>query len=135
VTPEVRDVLVVDDSRVALRFLQSRLRRRVTGCTWPRCLAGAPNADLPAFLFVFLDVMLEPAAEPRVLLCASTSNAALPNLRRGADRCHGHWTDQLDRPGPRTLAGCDAYLTKPLQEKGCCGRCSSWTPIKPIPEQ
>lgn len=113
------DVLVAEDSAIARRFLQVRLQRlgyRV------HLAAGGDEALArlaeQRFAIVFLDVVLGPAGSldglslcqrlkhdpeffsdgrpPRVVLVTGLSGAM--------DRVRG------------TLAGCDAYLTKPLSE-------------------
>jgi two-component system, cell cycle response regulator len=111
----LRDVLVVDDSRVALRFLQVRLQRlgyRVhVAQTSAQALARLAEQ---ALALVFLDVVLAPDDEMDGLqLCRHIKQqAGLPGgvpkvllttgLASSSDRVRG------------ALAGCDAYLTKPL---------------------
>lgn len=113
-----KDVLVVDDSRIALRFLQVRLQRR----GYRVQVAGTPEQALERlaaqpFAMVFLDIALGPAASmdglalchrikqgkhhpsegiPRVVMVSGLSSSS--------DKVRG------------ALAGCDAYLTKPLME-------------------
>lgn len=113
-----KDVLVVDDSRIALRFLQVRLQ----GLGYRVHLARDAEQALQrlatqSFSLVFLDVVLGPPGSmdglalcqhikqraqhpgdiaPRVLLVTGQGSAM--------DRVRGD------------LAGCDAYLTKPLME-------------------
>jgi len=120
VTPEVRDVLVVDDSRVALRFLQSRLEKAGYRVHLARdALQARQMLTSQPFWFVFLDVMLEPAGGAEgFALCqhikrrSTQPGGVVPivvmvtGLTSSTDRVRG------------TLAGCDAYLTKPLQEEG-----------------
>ena len=112
------DVLVVDDSRIALKFLQVRLQ----GLGYRVHLAQNSDAALKLlgaqpFSLVFLDVALGPDSPldglalcqhikqrkshpgdiaPRVLM--------VTGLASSTDRVRGD------------LAGCDAYLTKPLME-------------------
>jgi two-component system cell cycle response regulator len=114
-----KDVLIVDDSALALRFLESRLRR--LGYRVYRALTSVHALELLAeqsFSFVFLDVSLaegdrvdglqlcrhlkernrypgEPA--PIVVLVSAHANKE--------DRLRGEF------------AGCDAYLTKPVDER------------------
>ena len=113
-----KDVLVVDDSRVALKFLQARLQ----GLGYRVHLAHDATQALErlasqAFSLVFLDVGLGPEGSvdgfavcqhikqrkehpggiaPAVLMVTGRSGSM--------DRVRGD------------LAGCDAYLTKPLME-------------------
>jgi CheY-like chemotaxis protein len=112
-----KPVLVVDDSRIAQRYLQMNLRAlgyRVqlarTAIEALRLLSAQP------FSLVFLDAVLDPAASGAdgFALCqhirrrASHPGGVVPgvvmvtSLTGSADRVRG------------TLAGCDAYLTKPL---------------------
>jgi CheY-like chemotaxis protein len=116
--PSTRDVLVVDDSRIALKFLQVRLQ----GLGYRVHLAQTTDDALrllstQPFSLVFLDVVLGPEGSmdglqlcrhikqrkshpgdkvPRVLM--------VTGLGSSSDRVRGD------------LAGCDAYLTKPLME-------------------
>ncbi len=113
-----RDVLVVDDSRIALKFLQVRLQ----GLGYRVHLAQTSDDALrllarQAFTLVFLDVVLGPTdpldglglcqtikqrkshpgdLAPKVVLVTGQASSS--------DRVRGD------------LAGCDAYLTKPLLE-------------------
>lgn len=111
-----RDVLVVDDSRIALKFLQVRLEGlgyqvhlAQTAAEALRLLASQP------FSMVFLDVVLGPEDDMDGLaLCqhikqrGSHPGGVVPRvvmvtgLGNSRDRVLGD------------LAGCDAYLTKPL---------------------
>lgn len=113
-----RDVLVVDDSRIALRFLQVRLQQR----GYRVHVAATPEAALERvaaqpFVLVFLDVSLGPQASMDGLaLCqrirqsrAHTGHptpkiAMVTALSSSSDRVRGE------------LAGCDAYLVKPLMD-------------------
>ena len=114
------DVLVAEDSAIARRFLQVRLQR--LGYVVHLATSGDEALQLLAerhFAIVFLDVVLGPAGSldglslchrlkhepqfanegrpPRVVLVTGLSGAM--------DKVRG------------TLAGCDAYLTKPLSER------------------
>lgn len=120
-TPQANggDVLVAEDSAIARRFLQVRLQR----LGYRVHLADSGDEALrllgeQRFAIVFLDIVLGPAGSldglslcqqlkhdpaffiggrpPRVVLVTGLSGAM--------DRVRG------------TLAGCDAYLTKPLSE-------------------
>ncbi|HET7863224.1 MAG TPA: response regulator [Burkholderiaceae bacterium] len=113
-----KDVLVVDDSRIALKFLQMRLQGLGYRVHTARDAAQAmERLAAQAFSLVFLDVGLGPEGSmdglavcqhikqraehpggiaPRVLMVTGRSSSM--------DRVRGD------------LAGCDAYLTKPLME-------------------
>lgn len=109
-----KHVLVVDDSRVAARFLQVRLQRlgyRVHVAQSPEealaHIAGHPVA------IAFLDVVLgEHASMDGLALCQRIRQtrpspprvALVTALATSSDRVRG------------ALAGCDVYLTKPLME-------------------
>ncbi|MBC7955626.1 MAG: response regulator, partial [Cytophagales bacterium] len=113
-----KDVLVVDDSRVALKFLQTRLQ----GLGYRVHLAmGAEQAQerlaSQAFSIVFLDVVLGPqGGMDGLALCQHIKRrkahpgdlapavVLVTGLSGAMDRVRGD------------LAGCDAYLTKPLME-------------------
>lgn len=113
-----KDVLVVDDSRVALRFMQVRLQRR----GYRVHVAHTPEQALERlaaqpFAMVFLDVALGPRASMDGLaLCQRIKQGRLQpadnvprvvmvtGLSSSSDRVRG------------ALAGCDIYLAKPLME-------------------
>jgi len=113
-----KDVLVVDDSRIALKFLQVRLQRlgyRV------HLAANAAQAlerlATQAFSLVFLDVALGPEGSMDGLaLCqhikqrASSPGGMAPPVVMVTGRASS--TDRVRGD----LAGCDAYLIKPLME-------------------
>ncbi|HWP19500.1 MAG TPA: response regulator [Burkholderiaceae bacterium] len=108
-------ILVVDDSDIALRFMQSRLRR--FGFQVHLAKSGEEALrmlDERMFQFVFLDVMMQgmdgyqtcksikrrsyaPEGRPPVVVMLTSRAGAIDKIRG-------------------TLAGCDAYLTKPLLE-------------------
>lgn len=108
-------ILVVDDSDIALRFMQARLKR--FGFKVHLARSGEEALQRIAqqqFEFVFLDVMMTgmdgyqtckaikrkpPSPGRRVPVVVMLTSRAGP-----VDRIRG------------TLAGCDAYLTKPLSE-------------------
>lgn len=116
--PHPKDVLVVDDSRVALRFLQVRLQQhgyRVHTAVTPD--EALERLAAQAFSMVFLDVALGPQASMDGLaLCqrikqgrsqpdgTSPMVVLVTGLSSSSDRVRG------------ALAGCDAYLTKPVME-------------------
>lgn len=109
-------ILVVDDSDVALRFMQTRLRR--FGFKVHLARSGEEALERlreRQFEFVFLDVMMH--GMDGYQACKSIKRAPCPPGRRtpvvvmltsrasAVDKIRG------------TLAGCDAYLTKPLMEE------------------
>jgi len=113
------DVLVAEDSAIARRFLQVRLQR--LGYRVHLATNGDEALQLLAgqrFAIVFLDVVLGPAGsldglslcqrlkhEPEFFSAGRPPRVVLVTGLAGAmDRVRG------------TLAGCDAYLTKPLSE-------------------
>lgn len=114
-----REVLVVDDSPVARQFLQTRLQR--LGYRVQTAASGEDALDLLDhrwFPIVFLDVALGgPGSIDGLQVCRHVkARAAQPGgaptavvLATGAstssDRVRG------------SLAGCDAYLAKPLMER------------------
>jgi CheY-like chemotaxis protein len=114
-----KDVLVVDDSRIALKFLQMRLQ----GLGYRVHLASDARQALERlssqpFSLVFLDVTLGPEGSMDGLaLCQQIKQRTahpggmapavimVTGLASSTDRVRGD------------LAGCDAYLTKPLMEE------------------
>ena len=116
--PPLRRALLVDDSAIALRFLETRLQR------WGLQLdsAGSSNraielmASEPPYDFVFIDVELGPQS-------TLDGFALAQHIRRQHRRepvppvlvmvsAHASPTDRARGQ----LAGCDAYLAKPLAE-------------------
>ena len=111
-------VLVVDDSEIARRFLQMKLQR--LGYTVHTASSGQAALEMVAahrYAFVFLDVAMD--GLDGFETCKQIKHRPWPldeRLMRGplvvmvtarsgsVDRIRG------------TLAGCDAYLTKPLNE-------------------
>ncbi len=114
-----KDVLVVDDSRIALKFLQSRLLGLGYRVHLARDAAQAlERLKVQAFSLVFLDVGLGPEGsmdgfdlcqhiKQRKTHPGNLAPAVMMVTGRGGamDRVRGD------------LAGCDAYLTKPLMEE------------------
>jgi CheY-like chemotaxis protein len=113
-----RDVLVVEDSAIARKFLQQRLER--LGYHVQAVASGEDALGLLAqrrFAIAFLDVLLGPPGSVDGLqLCRAVKQQAARNgvatavvlvtsLKGSSDRVRG------------SLAGCDAYLTKPLLEE------------------
>jgi two-component system, cell cycle response regulator len=113
-----RDVLVVEDSAIARRFLQVRLQK--LGYRVHLAQAGDEAIELlrhERFALVFLDVALGPPGSlDGLAVCQQLKHdpvfarQGLPKviivtgLAGATDRVRG------------SLAGCDAYLTKPLSE-------------------
>jgi CheY-like chemotaxis protein len=115
--PPAPTALLVDDSEIALRYLETQLQPY--GFICDRALSSQHAGDLLAqrsYDFVFLDVDLGPNSElDGLALCqqikrapdlgAITTTAVLVSARtRALDRVRG------------TLAGCDAFLGKPVNE-------------------
>lgn len=112
-----RPVLVVEDSAIARKFLAQRLARFgyrvVLACTGEEALAAF---ELQPFTIVFADITLGPAnAIDGLRVCQSIKRHA-----RSADHhtsvviVTGHSSATARVRG--SLAGCDAFLTKPLME-------------------
>ena len=108
------DILVVDDSDVALKFMQSRLTRYGFRAELARSGEEALTfVSMQKYKFVFLDVMMEgldgyqtcraikqrkyPSGKAPVVVMLTSRGGSIDKIRGG-------------------LAGCDAYLTKPLNE-------------------
>ena len=108
------DILVVDDSDIALKFMQNRLTRYGFRVQLVRSGEEAlSQLGSHPFKFVFLDVMMEgldgyqtcraikqrkyPEGKPPVVVMLTSRGGTIDKIRG-------------------TLAGCDAYLTKPLNE-------------------
>jgi CheY-like chemotaxis protein len=110
--------LLVDDSEIALRFLESRLQR--WGMVMDRAAGSSKAIELLArrdYDFVFLDLELGPESEMDGLaLCQHIKRNQSANAAIGSSVfiVSAHQTE-LDRVRA-SLAGCDAYLGKPLQE-------------------
>lgn len=108
------DILVVDDSNIALKFMQDRLHRfgfrPELASSGEQAMARLADSD---FKFVFLDVMMDGMDGYQ------TCRAIKQSKYRGATppvvvmlTSRGGTIDKIRG----TLAGCDAYLTKPLNE-------------------
>ncbi len=108
------DILVVDDSDIALKFMQNRITRYGFRAELARSGEEAlTRLSLEKFKFVFLDVMMEgldgyqtcraikqrkyPSGKAPVVVMLTSRGGSIDKIRGG-------------------LAGCDAYLTKPLNE-------------------
>ncbi|WP_298835185.1 response regulator [uncultured Piscinibacter sp.] len=113
-----REVLVVEDSAIARQFLKRRLQ--TLGYRVHECASGEAAMDMLAkrtFVMAFLDVTLGPPGSITGLqLCQRLKQrgAQGAGLRTVVVMVTG-----LDGATDRvraSLAGCDAYLTKPLHE-------------------
>jgi CheY-like chemotaxis protein len=112
------DVLLVDDSEVALRFLERLIQRHGLH---PRSAQTSGEAlalmTQQRFAAVFLDVELGDDSELDGLALCQRIKRQPPQQGRPAPAvvlvsAHGEAVDRVRG----TLAGCDAYLTKPLDE-------------------
>jgi two-component system, cell cycle response regulator len=108
------DILVVDDSDIALKFMQNRLQRFGFRAHLVRSGEEALGrlAQQP-YKFVFLDVMmdgLDGYQTCRAIKQRKYSSGKAPVVVMLTSR--GGTIDKIRG----TLAGCDAYLTKPLNE-------------------
>jgi CheY-like chemotaxis protein len=108
-------VLVVDDSDVALKFMQNRLRQ--FGYEGQLARSGEEALALVAeddFKFVFMDVMmtgLDGYQTCKAIKQNKARKGTAPVVVMLTSR--GGTIDKIRG----TMAGCDAYLTKPLNEK------------------
>lgn len=112
---EVGRVLLVDDSDIALKYMQNRLRHFGYECDMVRsgeeALARVASHN---YHFVFLDVMM--AGLDGYQTCKAIKNN---KARRGPApvvvmlTSKGGTIDKIRG----SMAGCDAYLTKPLNDK------------------
>lgn len=107
--------LLVDDSSLALRFLASRLGR------WRMDIDSATSSgqalellDRHSYDFVFLDVELGDDSELDGLALCQHIKQSASSLHTTVIMVSAHHA-QMDRVRG-TLAGCDAYLAKPLDE-------------------
>ena len=108
------DILVVDDSDIALNFMQNRLTRYGFRAELAKSGEEAlTQIPLKNYKFVFLDVMMEGldgyqtcrAIKQRKYASSRAPIVVMLTSRGGSiDKIRGG------------LAGCDAYLTKPLNE-------------------
>lgn len=108
------DILVVDDSDVALKFMQNRISRYGFRAELARSGEEAlKRMSAQKFKFVFLDVMmqgLDGYQTCRAIKQEKYTSGKAPVVVMLTSR--GGSIDKI-RGG---LAGCDAYLTKPLNE-------------------
>lgn len=108
------DILVVDDSDIALKFMQNRLTRYGFRTELVKSgEAALTKIALESYKFVFLDVMMEGldgyqtcrAIKQRKYTSGKAPVVVMLTSRGGSiDKIRGG------------LAGCDAYMTKPLNE-------------------
>jgi CheY-like chemotaxis protein len=112
---DIARVLLVDDSDIALKYMQNRLRHFGYECDMVR--SGEEALAMVAthnYQFVFLDVMM--AGLDGYQTCKAIKNN---KARRGPApvvvmlTSKGGTIDKIRG----SMAGCDAYLTKPLNDK------------------
>jgi CheY-like chemotaxis protein len=110
-----RKVLIVDDSDVALKFMQSRLRHfgyeSQLARSGDEALVMTEKED---YQFVFLDVMmagLDGYQTCRAIKLNKTKRPTIPVVVMLTSR--GGTIDKIRG----SMSGCDAYLTKPLNEQ------------------
>jgi two-component system, cell cycle response regulator len=115
VNKTIGTVLIVDDSDIALKYMQNRLRH--FGYESDMARSGDEALAMVAsksYQFVFLDVMMQGLDGYQT--CRSIKNN---KARRGPPpvvvmlTSRGGTIDKIRG----TMAGCDAYMTKPLNEK------------------
>jgi CheY-like chemotaxis protein len=110
-----RKVLIVDDSDVALKFMQSRLRH--FGYEGQLARSGEEALTMTAkddYQFVFLDVMmagLDGYQTCRAIKQNKGKRPTIPVVVMLTSR--GGTIDKIRG----SMSGCDAYLTKPLNEQ------------------
>jgi CheY-like chemotaxis protein len=117
--------LLIDDSEIALRFLQRQLStlglRTETAANSQAALAQLAQQRFDA---VFVDVDLGPdSAMDGFALCQHLKRQQRPHGTGLPPRvvivsAHGSATDRVRG----TFAGCDAYLTKPIKEETMLGQ-------------
>lgn len=125
-TAKMRQVLLVDDSDVALKFMQNRMQHFGYNSQLVRsgeeALAMVSRQD---FQFVFLDVSmagLDGYQTCRAIKQNKARKGAIPVVIMLTSR--GGTIDKIRG----TMAGCDAYLTKPLNEKQLAAVLSKYNP-------
>jgi two-component system, cell cycle response regulator len=115
INPLLGRVLLVDDSEVALKYMQNRLR--FFGYECDLASNGEESLTLVAknnYKFVFLDVMMKGLDGYQTCKAIKNNRA-----RRGATPVVVMLTSRsgaIDKIRG-SMAGCDAYLTKPLNDK------------------
>jgi two-component system, cell cycle response regulator len=115
VNAPIGSVLIVDDSDIALKYMQNRLRH--FGYESDMARSGDEALAMVAsksYQFVFLDVMMQGLDGYQTCRAIKNNKA-----RRGPPpivvmlTSRGGTIDKIRG----TMAGCDAYMTKPLNEK------------------
>jgi two-component system, cell cycle response regulator len=113
--PTLGQVLIVDDSDIALKYMQNRLRH----FGYESELARSGDEALAmvskqSFQFVFLDVMMQGLDGYQTCRAIKSNKARVgpaPTVVMLTSK--GGTIDKIRG----TMAGCDAYMTKPLNEK------------------
>ena len=109
--------LLVDDSEIALRFLETRLQR--WGLVMDRALSSGRAIELMAqrhYDFVFLDVELGTSSDlDGLALCRHIKRTQERHTAASAVVMVSAKSQEMDRVRG-SLAGCDAYLSKPLND-------------------
>jgi two-component system, cell cycle response regulator len=115
VNATIGSVLIVDDSDIALKYMQNRLRH--FGYESDMARSGDEALSMvssKSYQFVFLDVMMQGLDGYQTCRAIKNNKA-----RRGPPpivvmlTSRGGTIDKIRG----TMAGCDAYMTKPLNEK------------------
>ena len=116
-TPPAPTALLVDDSEIALRFLETRLQR--WGLVMDRALSSGRAIELMAqrhYDFVFLDVELGTSSDlDGLALCQHIKRTQERQTTASAVVMVSAKSQEMDRVRG-SLAGCDAYLSKPLND-------------------
>lgn len=115
--PPAKDVLVVDDSRIALKFLQTRLQGLGYRVHTARSAAEAMAlVDSQSFSLAFLDIGLGEGKLDGLAVCQHIKrrHAHPGGVAPGVMIVTG--SGSSTNRVRSDLAGCDAYLTKPLME-------------------
>ena len=115
--PPASTALLVDDSEIALRFLETRLQR--FGLVMDRALSSGRAIELMAqrhYDFVFLDVELGTSSDlDGLALCQHIKRTQERQTAASTVVMVSAKAQEMDRVRG-SLAGCDAYLCKPLDE-------------------
>jgi CheY-like chemotaxis protein len=116
-TPPAPTALLVDDSEIALRFLETRLQR--WGLVMDRALSSGRAIEMMAqrhYDFVFLDVELGTSSDlDGLALCQHIKRTQERQTTASAVVMVSAKSQEMDRVRG-SLAGCDAYLSKPLND-------------------